>query len=122
MRIAGGIVLWFVATLIGASAAGWFSLAGLGWAGGFSKRYYWDETESGLTVGLGLIALVVWLVLLAASRTVLRRGSLRNSTGWRAASIVLAGVSVVTVIAVCVVAIGWPELPSEIPSPPWNRA
>ena len=30
MRVAGGIVLWLVATLIGASAAAWFSLAGLG--------------------------------------------------------------------------------------------
>ena len=31
MRVVGGVVLWVVATIIGLSAAGWFSLSGVGW-------------------------------------------------------------------------------------------
>lgn len=122
MRVASGIVLWIVATLIGASAAFWFSLAGLGWSDGFIKRRYWEANESEITVGLGVIALVVWLVMLAVSVAVLRRGSVRDSRGWRTASIVLAVASILTVGALCGVSIAWPEVPSEIPSPPWNRA
>lgn len=122
MRIAGGIVLWFVATLIGASSAGWFALAGLGWSDGFIHRSFWEAGESEIGVGFGVIALVVWLVLLALSGTILRRGSLRDSRRGRTAAIVLSVASIITVAALCVLAIGWPELPSETPSLPWNRA
>lgn len=119
MRVAGGIVLWLVATLIGASAAAWFSLAGLGgWIRGAPLR---EDSESELTVGLGVIALVVWLVLLAISVVVLRRGSAQDSRGGRIASTLLAVVRILTVGVLRVIAIAWPELPSEIPSPPWNR-
>lgn len=86
------------------------------------ERRYWEDSESELTVGLGVIALVVWLVLLGISVVVLRPGSAKDSRGGHTASTLLAVVSIVTVGALCVVAIGWPELPSEIPSPPWNRA
>lgn len=122
MRAAGGIGLWLMATLIGASAAVWFALAGLDWSGEFTKRPYWEDSESEIGVGLGVIALVVWIVLLAFSAAVLRRGSLQKSRGSHISSVLLVIVSIAVVAGLSVLAIGWPELPSEVPSPPWNRA
>ncbi len=70
---------------------------------------------------LGVAALVVWLVLLALSVVVLRRSSQGDSRGAHSASIALPVISVVAVVAVCVLAIAWPDLPVENPGP-WNRA
>lgn len=106
MRIAGGIGLWLMATLIGASAAVWFALAGLGWSGEFTKRPYWEESESEIGVGLGLIALVVWLVLLVISAAVLRHGSLQQSRGSHISSVLLVLVSIAVVAGLSVLAIG----------------
>lgn len=119
MRIAGGIALWVVATVIGLSAAGWFSLAGVGWSNGFITRPCWEEGESEIGVSFGVVALVVWLVLLVLSVFVLRGDA--PATG-RAGSIIAAVVSVALVVTVCALVIAWPEPPSEYPLPPWNRA
>ncbi|QNA93538.1 MULTISPECIES: hypothetical protein [unclassified Microbacterium] len=121
MRLFSGLLLWLVATVSGVMGAGWFSLAGLGWSGGFITRSYWDD-ESGIGVAFGIFGLVVWLGLLGASFAVLRGGAFPATRGMRIASVVLTIVSVVAVVTVCALAIGWPEPPSEFPTPPWNRA
>jgi|GEM_PF-3421987 len=122
MRRASGILLWIVATVSGVFGAGWFSLAGVGWSGGFIKRSYWDESESGIGVGFAVVALLIWLGLLIASFTVIRGGGAAPTRAARVTSILLTGVSVVIVVVLCGMSIGWPEPPSEFPSPPWNRA
>lgn len=114
--------MWFIATVIGASAAFWFSIAGLGWSNGFMKRRLWEEGESDLGVGIGIVAVLVWLLLLGLSTFLLRGGSPRLSRDDRATSVVLPAVSVGVVVTLCVLAIAWPESPSEYPLPPWNRA
>lgn len=122
MRVVGGVSLWFVATLIGVVGAAWFSLAGLGWSGGFTTRSYWEEGESEIGVGFAVVGLAIWIAVLVWSTLVMRGGSLANSRGARAASNVLAAVSIAIVVLICILAIAWPEVPSEYPSPAWNRA
>ncbi|MGA7148165.1 MAG: hypothetical protein WBX17_06745 [Microbacterium sp.] len=122
MRAFGGVSLWLVATIVGVVGAGWFSLAGLGWSGGFTKRYYWEDGESGYSVGFALVSLAVWVALLVWSVRVMRGGSLADSRAARVTSTVLAMVSIAIVVVMCVLFIAWPETPSEYPSPPWNRA
>lgn len=122
MRAVGGVLLWLVATIIGVVGAAWFSLAGLGWSGGFTTRYYWEEGESEIGIGIALFALAVWVAVLVWSVRVMRGGSFANSRGARASSVVLTVVSIAIVVLMCVLAIAWPEAPSEYPSPPWNRA
>lgn len=122
MRQVTGILLWFVATVSGVFGAGWFGLAGVGWDGGFIKRVYWDESESGIGVGFAIFSLIVWLGLLGGSFAVMRGGQQRPSRGVRVTSAVLTAVSIIGVVVLCVLTIGWPEPPSEFPTPPWNRA
>lgn len=116
-----GMLLWLLATVMGATAAAWFSLAGLGWGDdGFFTRIYWDESESGITIGFGVVALVVWGALLWPA-TVL----VRNRDGVRSHSVLALTMSLISVgivVVLCCVALGWPEPPSEFPTPPWNRA
>lgn len=122
MRQVIGVVLWVIATVIGILGAGWFSLAGVGWAGGFIKRRYWDESESGIGIAFAVFLLVVWLGILGGSVGVMR-GGVRPPTGAvRVTSTMLASISLVGVVVLCVLTIGWPEPPSEFPTPPWNRA
>lgn len=122
MRQTSGTLLWLVATVSGAFGAGWFSLAGLGWSNGFIKRIYWDESESGIGIAFAIFSLMVWLGLLIASVAVMRGGAHAPSRAVRVTSTVLTVVSVVGVVTLCLLAIGWPEPPSEFPTPPWNRA
>ncbi|MEV4736870.1 MULTISPECIES: hypothetical protein [unclassified Microbacterium] len=125
MRLVGGVVLWLVATVCGVLGAGWLSLAGVGWDGGFIARSYWDDSESGIGVGFAVILLIAWLGLLGGSFAVMRGGGYERSRTMRTmrtTSIVLAVVSIVGVLALCILAVGWPEPPTEYPSPPWNRA
>ena len=122
MRLAGGVTVAVIATIIGLSAAWWFALAGLLFNGGWTTAYYWDPTESPIGVAFGVMALVVWLLLLVAAVAILRR----DSSGTRMVSPVLlwsvAGVSTAAVIVVCVMVFNAPQPPSEYPLPPWNRA
>lgn len=122
MRVVGGVSLSLVATIFGVVGAAWFSLAGLGWAGGFTTRYYWEEGESEIGIGFAVVSLAVWVAVLVSSTWVMRSGSLADSRGARAASSVLAVVSIAIVVLICVLAIAWPETHSDYPSPPWNRA
>ena len=122
MRQVSGILLWVVATVGGVLGAGWFGLAGLGWSNGFIKRIYWDESESGIGVAFGVFGLLIWLALLGTSFAVMRGGNRPPSRATRVTSAVLTAVSVVLVVVACVLVIGWPEPPSEFPTPPWNRA
>ena len=122
MRLVGGVVLWLIATVCGVLGAGWLSLAGVGWDGGFIARSYWDDSESGIGVGFAVILLIAWLGLLGGSFAVMRGGEHEPSRAIRATSVVLAVVSIAGVLALCILAVGWPEPPSEYPSPPWNRA
>lgn len=122
MRAVSGVLLWLIATIIGFVGAAWFALAGVGWSGGFTQKYYWEEGESEIGIGFAVISLAVWVAVLVWSVFVLRGGSLADSRSARTASTVLAGISVAVVLVLCVTTIGWPEPPSEHPSPPWNRA
>lgn len=100
----------------------WFSLAGVGWSQGFITRTYWEEGEGEIGVTFAVIALVVWLILLRVFAAVLRGSSSAESRGARTTSLTLTVTSVAVVLGLCTLAIAWPELPSEYPSPPWNRA
>ncbi|MFK3678026.1 hypothetical protein ACI2IP_09845 [Microbacterium sp. NPDC090218] len=122
MRLFSGILLWLVATVSGIIGGAWLMLAGLGWSGGFFTRGYWEDGEGEIGVGFGVFGLLVWLGLLAASFAVLRGGAHPATRGRRIASVVLTVVSVAVVVTVGVLSLGWPEPPSEFPSPPWNRA
>jgi len=122
MRHFGAIVLWLAATVSGLFGAGWLSLAGVGWADGFFKRSYWDETESGISVAFSVFGLVVWLVLLWASFGIMRAGDTQPSRAIRIASVTLVAISMGAVLIALGLALGWPEPASEFPTPPWNRA
>lgn len=114
--------MWSVATVCGVLGAGWLSLAGVGWDGGFIKRIYWDESESGIGVAFAVFLLVAWLGILGGSFAAMRGGQYPPTFAVRVTSTVLTAVSVVGVLALCILAVGWPEPPSEFPPPPWNRA
>lgn len=122
MRHASGILLWFIATVSGLFGAGWLNLAGLAWSGGFYTRIYWDESESGIGVAFGVISLLVWLALLFTSFAVMRGGSRTPSRTARVMSALLAAISVAVVVIAVAFVLGWPEPPSEFPTPEWNRA
>lgn len=122
MRLVGGILLWLIATVSGVFGAGWLSLAGVGWDGGFIKRISWDESESGIGVGFAIFSLVVWLGLLGGAFAVMRGGQYPTPRAVRAISTILTAVSLIGVVLLVVLAVGWPEPPSEFPTPPWNRA
>lgn len=109
MRATWGVVLGVIATLVGASAAAWFSLAGVGWSGGFIERSYWEEGEGEIGVLFAVTALIVWVVLLGVAVLLLRPSSREDSTDSVSAAVLLTVVSVLTVSAVCVLSIGWPE-------------
>ena len=123
MRIASGIALWIAATVIGLMSAASFSLAGLAWAdGSFFIRGYWEENEGEIGVGFAIFGLVTWVVLVIMSFVTLRGGPTAPSRGARVASVVLTMISVMAVVTLVGLAIGWPEPASEYPLPPWNRA
>ena len=122
MRQAAGVILWVVATASGVIAAAWFNLAGLGWDRGFIKRVYWDEPESGIGIAFAVFSIIVWLGMLGWSVAVMRGGPHSPTSAVRVTSTVLASVSIVGVMTLCMLTIGWPEPPSEFPTPPWNRA
>jgi hypothetical protein len=122
MRLFSGILLWLVATVAGIIGCGWLTLAGLGWSGGFFTRGYWEDGEGEIGVAFGVFGLLVWLGLLGASFAVLRGGAYPATRGVRIASVVLTIVSILVVVVMGVLSLGWPEPPSEFPSPPWNRA
>ena len=109
MRATWGVVLGVIATLIGASAAAWFSLAGVGWSGGFIERSYWEESEGEIGVVLAVAALVFWVLLLGVAFLLLRPGSLGDSPGGVSAAVLLTVVSVLTVSTLCVLSFAWPE-------------
>ena len=98
-----------IATLIGASASAWFSLAGVGWSSGFIERSYWEEGESGIGVMLAVAALVFWVVLLGVAVLLIRPRPRGDSHGSVSAVVLLTVLSVLTVSALCVLSIAWPE-------------
>ncbi|WP_314428005.1 hypothetical protein [uncultured Microbacterium sp.] len=122
MRMLGGVLLWLAATVIGLIAALGFSGAGLGWSNGFIKRGFWEDVESEIGIGLSIFGLVGWLVLLGLSTLVMRGDGRETRTAARLTLTLLLCISLVAVVLACAISIGWPEPPSEYPTPPWNRA
>lgn len=122
MRVTGGIALGIVATLVGASAAVSFALAGLVWSDGFTQGQGWEQAESTFGVTIGVASLVGWLALLAASVVTLLAGKRRQLRSARVQAVLVALVSVAVVVTLCVLALLTPQPPSEYPLPPWNRA
>lgn len=122
MRIFLAIVLWIVGTAAGLLGAGFLSLAGLAWTDGFTTRGYWEEGESGFSVALGVGCFIVWLVLLGVGTVIFREGFPERSSRARTAAIVVNVVLIALVVGVCLLALLWPEPPSEFPTPEWGRA
>lgn len=117
VRIVGSTFLAIAATLIGLlgnlmlGAAG-LSLAGpgLSWAGpGATVIEYSDsdDTERAIGIGMGIIALAVWLVLLLAAVLVGLRGD-RPTRERRATVWILVGLSTVLVLAMLIAVLATP--------------
>lgn len=80
-----------------------------------------DDTERAIGVGMGIVALVVWLVLLLSAALVGLRGvgplRARRATVW-----IAVGLSAVLVLGTLIAVLATPPPLSEYPLPEWNRA
>lgn len=122
MRIAGGLVLFTVAMAVGLFGAFMLGASGLSWAGpGLTVIPYSDsdDNERAIGIGMGVIALVFWLLLSIAGFFVTRGRTRPRSS--RVVAGVLVALSVVVVGGAAIVLTSTPPPVSEIP-PPWNRA
>ena len=124
MRIVGGVSLATAATLIGLFGNLMLGLAGLSLAGpGLTVIEYSDSdaTERAIGIGMGIIALVIWLVLLLSAVLVGLRGG-RTTRARRATVWIVVGLSTVLVLGTLFVVLATPPPLSEYPLPEWNRA
>lgn len=99
-------------------------LAGLSLAGpGLTVIEYSDsdDSERAIGIGMGVIALVVWLVLLLSAALVGLRGG--RPTGARRVTVwIIVGLSTVVVVGTLIAVLATPPPLSEHPLPEWNRA
>lgn len=124
VRIAGSISLATAATLIGLFGDFMLGLSGLSLAGpGLTVIEYSDSdyAERAIGIGMGSIALVVWLVLLLSAAFVGLRGG-RPSRARRATVWIVVGLSAVLVLGILIAVLATPPPLSEYPLPEWNRA
>lgn len=119
MRIVGSVSLATAATLIGLFGALMLGLAGLSLAGpGLTVIEYSDsdDAERAIGIGMGSIALVVWLVLLLSAVLVGLRGGhptrARRATVW-----IVAGLSAVVVLGTLIAVLAATPPLSEYPLP-----
>ncbi len=110
VRIVGSAFLAIAATLIGLFGNLILGAAGLSWAGpGVTVIEYSDsdDTERAIGIGMGTIALVVWLVLLLSALLVGLRGDRptreRRATVWS-----VVGLSMVLVLGVLIAVLATP--------------
>lgn len=124
MRIVGSVSLATAATLIGLFGTLMLGLAGLSLAGpGLTVIEYSDsdDAERAIGIGMGSIALAVWLVLLLSAVLVGLHGGhptrARRATVW-----IVVGLSTVVVLGTLIAVLAAPPPLSEYPLPAWNRA
>lgn len=117
MRIVGSVSLATIATLIGLFGNLMLGAAGLSFAGpglsfagpGVTVIEYSDsdDTERAIGIGMGIIALVVWLVLLLSAVLVGVRGGgptrARRATVW-----IVVGLSTVLVLGTSIAVLATP--------------
>jgi hypothetical protein len=124
VRIAGSFSLTVAATFLGLFGNLMLGLAGLSLAGpGLTVIEYSDsdDTERSIGIGMGVIALVAWLLLLMSAALVGLRGG-RPTRARRAAVWIVVGLSAVLVLGILIAVLATPPPLSEYPLPEWNRA
>ncbi|MEJ1087341.1 hypothetical protein WDU99_03310 [Microbacterium sp. Mu-80] len=124
MRIVGVVSLAILATLFGLLGDLMLGVSGLTLAGpGLTVIEYSDsdDGERAIGIGMGIIALVVWVVLLLAAMPMGLRGErptrARKATVW-----IVVGLSTILVLGPLIVVLATQPPISEYPLPEWNRA
>ncbi|MFG6475087.1 hypothetical protein ACFXP7_01725 [Microbacterium sp. P06] len=124
MRIAVSVSLTIAATVLGLFGVLMLGVSGLSWAGpGFTIIEYSDsdDGERSTGIGMGIIALVTWLVAVMSAALVGLRGESPRPTQ-RATVWILLGASAVLVLGLTILVLSTPPPASEYPLPEWNRA
>lgn len=125
MRIAGSVLLAIVATVLGLAGALMLGVSGLSLAGpGLIVIEYSDsdDFERAIGIGLGIGALVGWLLVLCAAVFVGLRGDDPPSRGRRVTVWVVAALSAVLTLGLLTAVLSTPPPVYEDLSPEWNRA
>lgn len=113
MRIVGSVSLAIAATLIGLFGDLMLGVSGLSGAGpGLTVIEYSDsdDTERAIGIGMGVVALIVWLVLLLSAVLVGLRGG-RPTRERRATVWIVAGLSTLLVLGALIVVLATPPPP-----------
>lgn len=124
MRIVGTVLLAEAATLAGLFGGFMLGLSGLTLAGpglmviGYSDS---DDAERAIGIGMGVFALLVWLVLLLFAALVGLGGD-RPTRARRVTVWIVVGLSAVMVLGLLTAVLATPPPVSEYPLPEWNRA
>ncbi|MGW8484529.1 hypothetical protein ACWGJP_15470 [Microbacterium sp. NPDC055903] len=124
MRIVGSVFLAVAAMLVGLFGIVMFGVSGLTLAGpGLTVIEYSDsdDGERSIGIGMGVVALVVWLALLVAAALVGLRGE-RPTHARRVTAWIVVGLSAALVLGALVAVLATPPPLSEYPLPEWNRA
>ena len=124
MRIVGTVLVAIAATLAGLFGGFMLGLSGLTLAGpGLTVIEYSDsdDAEPAIGIGMGVFALLVWLVLLLVAALVGLGGDrparTRRVTVW-----IVVGLSALLVLGLLTAVLAAPPPVSEYPLPEWNRA
>ena len=124
MRIVGSVSLTIAATLLGLLGSLFLDLAGLSLAGPGATVIEYSDSDDGersIGIGMGIAALVAWLVLLLSAALVGLRGP-RPTRARRATVRIAVGLSAVLVLGVLIAVLATQPPASEYPLPEWNRA
>jgi membrane protease YdiL (CAAX protease family) len=124
VRITGSVLLAIGATLLGVLGAFMLGVSGLSLAGpGFTIIEYSDsdDSERAIGIGMGVIALLGWLLLLL-SAAFAGLGGDHLPRARRAIVWLLLGLSAVLVLGLLTAVLATPPPASEYPLPEWNRA
>lgn len=110
VRIVGSVSLTIAATLIGLFGSLMLGAAGLSLSGpGLTVIEYSDsdDSERAIAIGMGIIALVVWLVLLL-SAVLVGLGGDRPTRGRRVTVWIVVGLSTVLVLGMLITVLATP--------------